>query len=318
MTGRGRQPPYVALMSSLPARVSAPPLAAPRPAEPTRRKHEYRYGEMIPWLLIHLAVFGAVWSGITWQSVVVCVGLFFFRMWAVTAGFHRYFSHRTFQTSRVFQFVLAWSATMTAQRGVLWWAAHHRAHHLYSDTERDLHSVKQDGFLHAHLGWIFTDCGETDWKRIQDFARYPELVWLNRYWLVPPVVTGVTVLMLFGWPGLFIGFCLSLVLSWHATYVINSLAHAWGKRRFETKDTSRNNLWLALLTLGEGWHNNHHHYMNSARQGFYWWEIDLTYYSLRALAWLGIVWDLKEPPARVLEEGRRRDAEARAARASNG
>jgi len=268
---------------------------------------------MITWLLAHLAVLGALWSGVTWQAVVVCVALFVFRMWAVTAGYHRYFSHRTFETSRVFQFVLAWCATMTAQRGVLWWAAHHRAHHLYSDTERDLHSPKQDGFFHAHMGWIFSDHSETDWKRIRDFAKYPELVWLDKYWLVPPVITGVAVFLLFGWPGVFIGFFLSLVLSWHSTYVINSLCHVWGERRFETKDTSRNNLWLALLTLGEGWHNNHHHYMNSARQGFYWWEIDITYYSLKVLSWLGVIWNLKTPPAKVLEEGRRRDAARRSA-----
>lgn len=300
-------------MSSLPARVSRPSLASPEETKrPARRKHNYYPGGAIAWILVHVLVFGAVWSGVTWQALVVCAVLYFFRMWAVTAGFHRYFSHRTFETSRVFQFVLAWCASMTAQRGVLWWAAHHRAHHLYSDTERDLHSPKQDGFFHSHMGWIFSDHSETEWKRIQDFAKYPELVWLNKYWLVPPTITGIAVFLLFGWPGLFIGFFLSQVLSWHSTYFINSLCHVWGERRFETKDTSRNNLFLALLTLGEGWHNNHHHYMNSARQGFYWWEIDITYYSLKVLSWLGIVWNLKTPPARVLEDGRRRDALKRA------
>ncbi|MBX3271499.1 MAG: acyl-CoA desaturase [Sandaracinaceae bacterium] len=254
----------------------------------------------------------AIWSGVTWEAVVVCLGLFWLRMWAVTAVHHRYFAHRTYETSRPFQFVLAVLAQLSTQRGVLWWAAHHRAHHLYSDTERDLHSPKQDGFWHSHLGWIFSDSGDTDWKRIQDFAKYPELVWLNRWHLVPPIVLGVVVFLLFGWPGLLIGYFLSQVMTWHATYVINSLCHVWGERRFETKDTSRNNLWLALLTLGEGWHNNHHHYMNSCRQGFYWWEIDITYYVLRALAAVGLVWDLKAPPPRVLEEGRRLDAERRA------
>ncbi len=273
------------------------------------RTHRYDLESAIPWVLVHLTPLLAIWSGVTWEAVVLCVVLYVVRMWAVTAVHHRYFAHRTYSTSRPFQYVLAVLASLSIQRGVLWWAAHHRAHHLYSDTERDLHSPKQDGFLHAHFGWIFSDSGQTDWKRIKDFAQYPELVWLDRFYLAPTIVLGLLVTALFGWPGLFIGFFLSQVLSWHSTYMINSLCHVWGGRRFETKDTSRNNLWLALLTFGEGWHNNHHHYMNSCRQGFYWWEIDLTYYALRALSAVGLVWDLKEPPARVLEEGRRLDAE---------
>ncbi len=280
-------------------------------AEGATPKHRYEWGAMIPWFLTHAAVLGAVWSGVTWESLVVMAGLFFFRIFSVTAFHHRYFSHRTYSTSRWFQFLMAWAAQTSTQRGVLWWAAHHRAHHLYSDTERDLHSAKQDGFWHSHVGWVFADNSETDWKRIKDFAQYPELVWLNKYWIVPPIVTGVLTLVLFGWPGLFIGFFASQVLVWHSTYTINSLCHVWGNRRFETKDTSRNNLWLALLTWGEGWHNNHHHHMNSCRQGFYWWEIDLSYYVIKMMSWVGLVWDIKEPSARVLEEGRRLDAEAK-------
>ncbi|MCB9594288.1 MAG: acyl-CoA desaturase [Sandaracinaceae bacterium] len=274
----------------------------------TPRTHRYDFKSAIPWFIVHLMPFLALWSGVTWQAVALCLGLFWFRMWAVTAVYHRYFSHRTYETSRWFQFVLAVCAVTSTQRGPLWWAAHHRAHHLYSDGERDLHSPEQDGFWHAHVGWVFADSGETDWKRIQDFAKYPELRWLDRWHLVPTVLLGIASVVFFGWPGLFIGFFLSQVMAWHATYVINSLCHVWGGRRFETKDTSRNNLWLALLTLGEGWHNNHHHYMNSVRQGFYWYEIDITYYVLRALAAVGLVWNLKMPPQRVLDEGRRLDA----------
>ncbi len=276
------------------------------------RAHRYEWGAMIPFILIHLAVFGAIWSGVTVQALIVCAVLFAVRMFAVTGVYHRYFAHRTYQTSRVFQFILAFLAQTSAQRGVLWWAAHHRAHHLYSDSERDLHSVRQDGFWHAHLMWIFDDTSETDEKRIRDFSKYPELRWLNKYWLVPPVLVGVGSLALFGWSGLFIGFCLATVLNWHSTYFINSLCHVWGKRRFDTKDDSKNNLFLALLTFGEGWHNNHHHYMNSCRQGFYWWEIDITYYILKALSWVGLVWNIKEPPARVLADGRARDAATKA------
>ena len=281
-------------------------------ASEANKKRRYDMASMVPWVLTHLAAFGLIWSGVTWWAVGLGLVTFWVRMFAVTGVYHRYFSHRTYSTSRVFQFVLAFLAQTSTQRGVLWWAAHHRAHHLYSDTERDLHSVKQDGFMHAHFGWIFEDEGVTDWKRIQDFSKYPELVWLDRFWLLPPVALALTCLAVAGWPGLFLGFFLSQVLVWHSTYCINSLAHVWGSRRFETKDSSRNNVWLALLTLGEGWHNNHHHHMRSCRQGFYWWEIDVTYYVIRALGAVGLVWDIKEPPARVLEDGRRRDAAAKA------
>lgn len=300
--------------SLLPSTATADAVAAAEaPAAPPRRKYRYEWASMSSWIACHFAVLGAIWSGVTLEAVIVCAVLFFSRTFAVTGVYHRYFSHRTYETSRVMQFILAFFAQTSVQRGVLWWAAHHRAHHLYSDQERDLHSVRQDGFWHAHVGWIYAGTGDTDWKRIQDFAKYPELRWLNKYWIVPPVVLGVSVFLLFGWPGLFIGFFLATVLNWHATYTINSLCHVFGSRRFDTKDDSKNNLWLALLTFGEGWHNNHHHYMNSCRQGFYWYEIDITYYILKAMSWVGLVWNIKEPPARVLADGRRRDAERAAA-----
>lgn len=259
--------------------------------------------------LTHLAVFGAIWTGVTWQAAVACAVLFFVRLWGVTAGYHRYFSHRTYKTSRVFQFILAFIAQSSAQKGALWWAAHHRRHHKHSDQKGDLHSPSREGFWFSHMGWLFVERSEaTDFDRIKDFAKYPELVWLNKYYLVPPTLLAVAMLWLFGGSGLFIGFFLSTVLLYHATFTINSLSHVFGKRRFETTDTSKNNFWLALLTLGEGWHNNHHHYQSSARNGFYWWEIDLTYYGLKLLSWLGIVWDLRPVPQRVLDEGRRLDA----------
>jgi stearoyl-CoA desaturase (delta-9 desaturase) len=271
-------------------------------------KRDYDWWGLVPFVLCHVAALGAIWSGVTWQAVVVCIVLYWARIFGVTAGYHRYFSHRSFETSRPMAFALAFLAQSTAQKGAIWWAAHHRAHHLYSDTDRDLHSPRQRGFLYAHLGWLFAGTDRTDWKRVQDLAKYPELVWLDRYYLVPPIVVGFLVWLFFGWSGLFVGFFLSTVFTWHCTFFINSLAHVWGKRRFATDDDSRNNFALALVTMGEGWHNNHHHYMRSARQGFYWWEIDLTWYALVALSKLGLVWDLKEPPERVLEEGRRLDA----------
>jgi len=268
----------------------------------------------VPFLICHLLVFAAIFTGVTWQAAVICAVLFVVRMWGVTAGYHRYFSHRTFKTNRVFQFFLAFLAQSSAQRGVLWWAAHHRRHHKYSDQEGDLHSPKRDGFWYSHVGWMFVKgADETDYSRIKDFAKYPELRFLNRFYLIPPIVLGTAVFVIWGASELFIGFFLSTVLLWHSTFFINSLCHVFGKVRFETKDTSKNSLLLALLTLGEGWHNNHHHYQSSARNGFYWWEIDITYYGLKALSWVGLVKDLRPVPERVLEEGRRIDAERKEA-----
>lgn len=273
------------------------------PGESTGR----RWAKALPFVLSHLAVFGAIWSGVTWQAAVLCVALLFVRVWGITAGYHRYFSHRTYKTSRAFQLFLAVLAQSSSQKGVLWWAAHHRVHHKLSDQPGDVHSPVQDSFWYAHVGWVFADTEATRWDKIRDFAKYPELRWLNKYWAVPPTLLAVGCFLVAGWPGLFIGFFLSTVLLWHNTFLINSLTHVWGKKRFDTTDESRNNMLTALLTLGEGWHNNHHHYQSSCRNGFYWWEIDITYYVLKTLSWVGLVWDIREVPAHVLEEGRRRD-----------
>ncbi len=271
---------------------------------------------MLPFVAVHLACFGALWSGVTLGAAVTALVLYSVRVFAVTAGYHRYFSHRTYRMGRVMQLLMAFVAETSSQRGVLWWAAHHRAHHLYSDTERDVHSPRQRGFLYAHILWIYDHNGATDWARVRDLAKYPELRLLDRFWLVPPVALGVAVFLLFGWSGLFVGFCLSTVLVWHSTFAINSLSHVFGNRRYETGDDSRNNWLLAILTMGEGWHNNHHHYMRSCRQGFFPWEYDLTYYVLKAMSWVGLVSDIAEPPPHVLEAGRKADRARRATRRS--
>lgn len=264
-----------------------------------------------PFYLIHLLPFAAIWTGVRWVDVAVCVTLYVIRMWAVTGVYHRYFSHRTYKTSRVFQLFLAFLAMTSAQKGVLWWAAHHRHHHKHSDEDIDTHSPVTASFFFSHVGWLFLNRNNaTDYSKIKDFAKYPELRFLNRFYLLPPIMLGVVVFLAMGWSGLLIGFFLSTVFLWHGTFFINSLAHVFGRKRFDTKDESRNNGWLALITLGEGWHNNHHYYQSSCRQGFYWWEIDLTYYVIKGLEFVGLVWDVREPPERVLEEGRRRDAAA--------
>jgi len=252
--------------------------------------------------LVHLACLGAFFTGVTWSAVAVCLALFWLRMFGVTAGYHRYFAHRSYKTSRAFQFVLALCGTLAVQKGVLWWAANHRVHHKNSDQEGDVHSPVQRGFWWAHVGWILApDYEETDFERIPDMAKYAELRWLNQHYLVPPVALAALLFLVGGATWLVWGFFVSTTLLWHSTFTINSLAHVWGGRRYETTDASRNNVWLALLTMGEGWHNNHHRYMNSVRQGFFWWEVDASYYVLVALSWLGIVWDLHQPPRKLLE-----------------
>jgi len=279
------------------------------------RRRRIQWAAMPPFVAVHLACFGAFWSGVTLEAAVTGLVLYLVRVFAVTAGYHRYFSHRTYRMGRVMQLLMAFVAETSSQRGVLWWAAHHRAHHLYSDTERDRHSPRQRGFLYAHVLWIYDHNGATDWARVRDLARFPELRLLDRFWIVPPVALAVVVFLLFGWSGLFIGFCLSTVLVWHSTFTINSLSHVFGKRRYETGDDSRNNWLLAILTMGEGWHNNHHYYPRSCRQGFFPWEHDVTYYVLKAMSWVGLVSHIAEPPRRVLEEGRRADRARRASTA---
>lgn len=259
------------------------------------------YPETIPFLIVHLACLGAIWTGVTLEAVIIAAALYLLRMWAITAGFHRYFSHRSYKTSRAFQFVLAFLGTMCAQRGVIWWAAIHRHHHRHSDTIEDVHSPRHTGFFFSHVGWIFSPTkSEADYSTVPDLTRYPELVWLNKHHYVPALFLALSVLFIAGLPGLVVGFFWSTVAVYHCAFSINSLAHVVGKTRYVTGDDSRNNWWLAVITLGEGWHNNHHRYQSSTRQGFRWYEIDVSYYVLRALAALRLVWDLREPPRDVV------------------
>jgi stearoyl-CoA desaturase (delta-9 desaturase) len=239
--------------------------------------------------------------GVTARALWLGIALYWIRMFGMTGGYHRYFAHRSYRTSRVFQFLLGWLGCMGVEKGPLWWAATHRAHHRHSDQPADPHSPKQRGLWHAHVGWVSDHLNvDTDLSAVRDLARYPELRWLDKYHYVPPGIGLLCCGLIAGWSGVVVGAIWSTVALWHGTFSINSLAHAWGTRRYATTDDSRNNLWLALMTMGEGWHNNHHHFAASARQGFFWWEIDASYYVLRALAAVGLVWDLKEPPRHII------------------
>ncbi|MEP6861137.1 MAG: fatty acid desaturase [Deltaproteobacteria bacterium] len=260
-----------------------------------------RLRDDLPFWGVHVAaIVGAVATGWSWRAALWLAGGYLVRMFAITAGYHRYFSHRTYKTSRAFQFVLALVGMAAAQQGPLWWAAHHRNHHRHSDQPEDTHSPRQRGFWWAHVQWIFAARARpTDLAAVKDLARYPELRFLDRHDLLFAVGWGVAIFLAGGWTALFWGHFVAIVLAWHITFCINSLAHVLGRRRYATSDDSRNNAVLAVLTLGEGWHNNHHHYQRSARQGFYWWELDVSYYILKLFELVRLVRDVEGVPLHV-------------------
>jgi stearoyl-CoA desaturase (Delta-9 desaturase) len=280
---------------------------------PAREVDGVEWARVLPFVGMHAACLAVFWVGTSAAAVAVAIALYLVRMFAITGFYHRYFSHRSFKTSRGAQFVFALLGASAVQRGPIWWAAHHRHHHAFSDREQDSHSPVQRGFLWAHMGWFLSRRHfQPDLQRVRDLTAFPELRWLDRFDILVPAALAVGLLGLgaalaayapgLGTSGgqmLVWGFFVSTVACYHGTYTINSLCHGWGSRRYATRDDSRNNALLALVTLGEGWHNNHHHYPSATRQGFYWWEIDITYYLLRCLAAVGIVWDLTPVPERI-------------------
>jgi stearoyl-CoA desaturase (delta-9 desaturase) len=272
----------------------------------------------LPYFAMHAGCLLVFVVSFSWVAVALCVALYFLRMFAITGFYHRYFSHKTFKTTRAFQFVMAVWGLTAMQRGPLWWAAHHRHHHRHSDEHPDLHSPKQRGMVWSHMFWFTTEAAfGTNEKAVHDLAKFPELRFLNRFDIIVYIGFGLAMyglgaginalfpsLGVTGWQIFVWCFFLSTVLTYHGTYTINSLSHKFGSQRYKTGDDSRNNFWLALLTLGEGWHNNHHHYQSSVRQGFYWYEVDITYYTLRAMSWVGLIWDLRGVPEKKLMANR--------------
>jgi stearoyl-CoA desaturase (delta-9 desaturase) len=258
----------------------------------------------LPFIGLHLAVLAVLFLpdfGVSVTTLALCGFTYFIRMFGITGGYHRYFAHRSYKTSRVGQFLLAWLGCSALQKGPLWWASHHREHHRFSDTPDDPHSPHMTSFWWSHLGWIMSDDHtETPWHAIRDWSRFPELRFLDRFHWVPGIVLAVVCWLIAGWSGLVWGFVISTVLVYHATFSINSLSHLIGTRRYATDDESRNNVFLALITLGEGWHNNHHHYQSSANQGFFWYEIDISFAVIRLLRLCGLVWDIRKPGSKAL------------------
>ena len=273
---------------------------------------------ILPLIFLHIACLGVIWVGWSWTAILAALGLYLVRMFAITGFYHRYFSHKAFKTNRFWQFVFAVLGNSSVQRGPIWWAAHHRHHHRYTDLENDVHSPLRHGFWWSHIGWMTSRANfPTPKKYVKEWLKYPELCWLNRFDTVVPIILAVVLftageilaayvpdLGTNGFQMLIWGFFISSVVLLHATVTINSFDHMYGSRRYNTPDTSRNNPLLAVLTLGEGWHNNHHHYAVTARQGFFWWEFDMTYYLLVIFAWLGIVHDLRPLPERIKNSNR--------------
>jgi stearoyl-CoA desaturase (delta-9 desaturase) len=287
--------------------------------QPAPSVHVPNWVKSIPFIALHVVCLAALFTGFSALSLTLLAATYLIKMFGITGGYHRYFAHRSYKTSRVMQFVLAWLGCSALQRGPLWWASHHRVHHRYSDTPKDPHSPHETSFWWAHLGWVMDeDTIEAPWETIQDFRRFPELRWLDQWHWVPGILLAVLCYVIGavaggwrgdlssfflqheGWTCLVWGWLISTVLTYHATFSINSLSHLWGNRRYATDDDSRNNWFLALITLGEGWHNNHHHFQSSANQGFFWWEYDISYMVIRSMQLVGLVWDVRRPGAKAL------------------
>ena len=276
------------------------------------------WARAIPYFLIHASILSVFYVGFSGFALLICSLMFAIRMFAITGFYHRYFSHKTFKTSRFTQFVFAIIGASAVQRGPIWWAAHHRGHHMHSDTEKDQHSPKAHSFIWSHTGWFLSKANFiTDTKLVKELSRFPELRLVDRFDILVPIVTcfglfyfgeyvnsNYPELNTNGFQILSWGFIVSTILLYHATFLVNSIAHLWGSKRYNTKDSSRNNFVVALITFGEGWHNNHHHFPGSANQGFYWWEIDITYYLLKLLSFFGIIWGIRTVSSNIRESNK--------------
>ncbi|ETX06794.1 acyl-CoA desaturase [Candidatus Entotheonella palauensis] len=263
--------------------------------------HEFSLPPMTLYALLHLGCLGVFYTGLSWYAVSIFFFSFLFRIFAPSLAYHRYFAHRTFKTSRVFQFLLGVYGCTAVQGGPLWWAQTHREHHRNADTPDDLHSPYFQGFLYAHSGWFLKkDHRTTDYSKVRDLAKYPELVWLDNWYPVFILVYVAAVFLAFGVTGVVWGFFVTTVLIHHMTHWVQSVSHSiGGYRRYPTLDNSRNHWLFGLVSMGEGFHHNHHYCPSSARLGFYWWEIDISYYLLKALSRVGLIYGLNVPDEAV-------------------
>jgi stearoyl-CoA desaturase (Delta-9 desaturase) len=287
-------------------------LSTALPAAPlipvSRQATWYRASRIVlslaPLLTVHLALLAIPFIEWSWWYVVWIVVLTRVIGLGVTVGLHRYFSHRSFKTPRWCQFLLAAAGCSALQKGPLWWAIHHRLHHRHSDDLGDPHSPVMDGFLYGHMGWLFArDLMHPDEKIVHDLTKYPELVWLDRFWMLPGLLLAAACFALGGWGGLVYGYCLSVVLIFQITFAVNSFGHLFGPQRFDTGEGSRNNMLLGYLAMGDGWHNNHHRAPYSARHGFAWYELDMSFMFIRLMRLVGLAWDVKVPSRALMAGG---------------
>jgi stearoyl-CoA desaturase (delta-9 desaturase) len=281
----------------------------------------------LPFLLVHLGVVAVPFVGWSWAALCGAAVLYVVRMLGITVFYHRGFAHRAFKMTRPVQLAGAILGAAAGQRGPLWWVATHRGHHRYTDRPGDPHSPVIDGFWQSHAGWLFRPPAAPPGK-VSDLARFPELRLVDRYHHLAPILTALAAfgagailseadpaLHTSGLQMLVWGFFVSTTLLYHATFSVNSVAHRFGRRRFATDDASRNNAWVAMLTLGEGWHNNHHRYPASARQGLGRFELDPSWWFIRALAALHLVGSPRPVPETVSAEAAVADHAGRRARA---
>jgi len=243
-----------------------------------------------------------------WAFIALWAASHFLRAVGLTLAYHRYYAHRAFKMHRVTRFIWTFIGAAAMQKGPIWWAGHHVNHHKFADRDGDPHSPMVSGVYYAHLGWFLND---TKFDRVdatnpvlRDFGSIPEIAFLDRHFWLPPTVLAIALYLAGGLPWVVWGFCVPTMTLAHATFAINSVNHMFGSRRFETVDESRNNPLTAFFAAGEGWHNNHHRYQRAARNGFYWWEFDITWYAIRAMQALGLAWDVQPVPARLYKEAR--------------
>ena len=235
-----------------------------------------------------------------WKAVGVAVALWWLTGGiGICLGYHRYFTHRSFTTYKPIEYLLAICGCMAGEAGPISWVAAHRYHHTYSDMEDDPHSPLR-GFFWAHMGWLFArekflSEFESYKRYAPDMARDRFLVWLDRFHLVPTALLAWGLYAMGGWTFVVWGIFVRSVMVYHSTWLVNSASHVWGYRTYQTTDKSRNNWWVALLTFGEGWHNNHHAFQRSARHGFRWWEIDPTFMMVKLLWMFGLASDIHLP-----------------------
>lgn len=279
--------------------MSGPALAltAPKRAALTPLAFLQHSLNLLPMALVHVGAIAIFWTGSHWYEWALLPTVIYFRGIFQSVGYHRYFSHRSFKTTRPLQFLMGFFCCANLQQGPLWWAIYHRHHHKHSDDEGDPHSPFHGGFWWAYCGWLFVPL-EPDWRAVNDLRRYPELVWLERFWQVPGVLVAALFWCIGGWSMVAVDFCLSAVIVFHLTFVVNTIGHLIGSRRYDTPDSSRNSFLLACLTQGDGWHNNHHQHQHAAQAGIKWYEVDGAFRLIVLMEKLGLVWNVR----RVVEE----------------